>query len=158
MVFECFLQETSNQSRDGLRLRSENTSCEAVGLSSSIWLSKRQLLNEHQREFAWQIDCLMNSRSLDANFAVKLHVRAVCEARLLATPVFISNLALNCYRTVKPLVFKQDPAFIRIRCLFKEIWYTCTQKPKKCPNKCVVHWRTVLGLQFGSRSSHTAHN
>ena len=49
----------------------------------SIWRSKRQSLDERQQEFACQIDRSTNDRLLDAKFAVKLRVCAVCEARPL---------------------------------------------------------------------------
>ena len=45
--------------------------------------------NSLDKLIARQIDCSTNDRSLNAKFAVKLHVRAVCEARPLKTPAFI---------------------------------------------------------------------
>ena len=96
----------------------------AIGLSSSIWRSKRQSLDERHREFVLRTDRSMNGRSLDANFGLKLCVRAVCEARSLRTPAFIWNPAIISYTTVKLPAFKRDPAFIQIRRLFEEIRYT----------------------------------
>ena len=52
VVFECFLQETSDHGSDGVHLHSTNTFCEMVGLSSSILCSKRQSLDESQPAFA----------------------------------------------------------------------------------------------------------
>ena len=104
VVCERFLQKTSTHGSDGLRLCSERASCETAGFSD-IWCCKRQSLNERQREFAWQIDHSTNDRLSDAKFAVKLRMRAVCEARPLGTPVFIWSPALISYRAVKPPVF-----------------------------------------------------
>ena len=123
VVFECFLQETSGQGSGGLYLCSKNTFCEAVGLFSFIWCSKRQSFNWHQRAFTWQIDRSTNSRLLNTNFAVKLHVHAVCDARPLQTLAFIWNPVLISYRAMKPPAFTQDPAFIQIQRLFEEIRY-----------------------------------
>ena len=91
------------------------------GLCFSIWCSKSQSFNEHQRAFIWQIDHSTNGRSLEANFAVELHVHTVYEAHPLRTPAFIWTTALISYRAVKHLGFKLDQAFIQIRHLFEEI-------------------------------------
>ena len=93
MVFERFLQETSTPGSNGLHLPSENTSCESVGLFSSISLSKRQSLDECQREFACQIDRLTIGRSLNAMFVVKLCLRAVCDTCPLGTSALFENEA-----------------------------------------------------------------
>ena len=93
----------------------------AIGLSSSIWRSKRQSLDERHLEFVLRTDRSMNGRSLDANFAVKLCVRAVCEGRPLRTPAFIWKPARISYTAVKPPAFKRGPAFIQIRRLFEEL-------------------------------------
>ena len=78
---------------------------------SAIWCSKRQSLDERQREFAWQIDRSTNNRLLDAKFAFKLHVRAVREARPIGTPAFIWSPATISYWAVKPPAFKRGLAF-----------------------------------------------
>ena len=62
--------------------------------------------------------------SLDAKFALKFRVHAVCEARPLRTLAFIWNPALISYWVVKP------PAFIQIWHLIKEIWYIYIYHPK----------------------------
>ena len=102
---------------DGLHLHCENTSCETVWLSSSIWRSKRQSLDERHWEFTWQTDRLTNGRLLDANLADKLRVRAVLEAHPCGTPAFVWNQELISYRAVKPLVFKWA------QCLFRSGTY-----------------------------------
>ena len=61
--------------------------------------------------------------SLDANFAVKLHVHAVCKARPLRTLAFISNQAVISYWAVKLPAFKRDLAFTQIRRLLEKIQY-----------------------------------
>ena len=71
-----------------------NTYFEEVGLFASIWRSERQLFHERQAAFSWQIHRSTNCKSLDANFAVKFRMQAVCEASPLRTSVFIWNLAL----------------------------------------------------------------
>ena len=86
---------------------------------SSIWRSKKQWFDEHWRGFVWQTDCSTNGRSLNANFAVKLRVHAVCEAHSLWTPVFIWNAMLISYWAVKPPVIKRHLAFIQIQALIQ---------------------------------------
>ena len=119
MVFECFLQESFDHGSNGLLLRSENTSCEAVVLFSSIWCCKRQSFDECQQVFTWKIDRSTNGRSLNAKFGVKLHMHAVCEAHPLWTPAFIWNTVLISYRAVKPPAFKWNLAFIQIQALIQ---------------------------------------
>ena len=49
--------------------------------------------------------------------------------RLFETLAFIRNQCLQySYRAVKPLVFKQGPAFIQIQHLFEELRYTAEER------------------------------